>query len=112
MLQTGFSRYFRNNVGVARYTDEKGHKRVVRYGLANGSSDVIGWTTVRVTPEMVGRDVAIFTAIELKRGKDTLSEDQINFGRAVIAGGGIAMVASDHIDAGLRMKAEIQRITT
>ena len=39
-------RYFRNNVGVATYQNDS---RVV-YGLAPGSSDIIGWTTIAVTP--------------------------------------------------------------
>ena len=30
------------------------------------SSDLIGWTEVVITPEMVGKKVAIFTAIEVK----------------------------------------------
>lgn len=62
---------YRNNVGAC--TDETG--RLVRYGLANESaemnrhiksSDLIGFTPVVVTPEMVGRVVAIFTAVECK----------------------------------------------
>jgi hypothetical protein len=62
---------FRNNVGVLR--DERG--RPVRYGLANDSaqlnavlksSDLIGFRRVVITPEMVGRTVAVFTARECK----------------------------------------------
>lgn len=62
---------WRNNVGVL--TDKDG--RPVRYGLANDSkelnkvlksSDLIGWRTVTVTPDMVGRKVAIFVARECK----------------------------------------------
>ena len=34
---------------------------------ANGASDLIGFTTVEITPEMVGQKAAIFTAIEVKR---------------------------------------------
>lgn len=63
---------YRNNVGAC--TDESG--RVIRYGLANSSaqmnaaiksSDIIGITPVTITPEMVGRTVGVFTAIECKR---------------------------------------------
>lgn len=62
---------FRNNVGVL--TDKRGVP--VRYGLANESaavnerwksSDLIGWRTLTVTPEMVGRQVAVFVARECK----------------------------------------------
>jgi hypothetical protein len=64
-------RLWRNNVGVL--LDAKG--RPVRFGLANDtpalnaqykSADLIGWTTVTVTPDMVGRQVAIATARECK----------------------------------------------
>ena len=62
----------RNNVGAL--TDADG--RIVRYGLMNTSkqqneriksSDLIGITTVIITPEMVGQRVGIFTAVEVKR---------------------------------------------
>jgi len=62
---------WRNNVGVA-ITDNGRH---VRYGLCNEtakmnkeikSSDWIGITPVLITPEMVGKTVGLFTAIETK----------------------------------------------
>lgn len=62
----------RNNSGALK--DDTG--RVVRYGLGNvsrqhndkiKSSDLIGFTKVVITPEMVGQTVAIFTAIECKK---------------------------------------------
>lgn len=62
---------FRNNVGVL--TNERGVP--VRYGLANDSkalnanlksSDLIGWRTLTITPEMVGKGVAQFVSIECK----------------------------------------------
>lgn len=65
------SNLMRNNVGA--YEDDTG--RWVRYGLGNiskkhndeiKSSDLIGITTVTVTPDMVGMKFGIFTAIECK----------------------------------------------
>lgn len=62
---------WRNNVGVL--VDQTG--RPVRFGLANESpalnaalksSDLIGWRSVVVTPDMVGRTVAVFLAREVK----------------------------------------------
>lgn len=65
------SRLLRNNSGALKNEDGV----MVRYGLGNissrvnkqiKSSDLIGWTSVVITPEMVGKKVAIFTAIEVK----------------------------------------------
>ena len=61
----------RNNVGAAK--DLSG--RLIRYGLWNESkkmneeiksSDLMGATSIVITPEMVGRTVAVLTAIETK----------------------------------------------
>lgn len=71
------------------------------FGMTNGkplkgASDLCGWTTVKITPEMVGRDVAVFTAIETKRSSGgRTSPEQKNFVDVVRRGGGIAGVASD-----------------
>lgn len=108
-LQKGMSRFFRNNVGVATYKGADGNTRKVRYGLCPGSSDVIGWHSIEVTPEMVGGRIAVFTAIELKRGTDVLSREQFAFIRAVSEGGGIAGFVRDE-DAAARMVDEIVMI--
>lgn len=60
-----------------------------------GASDLNGWTTVEVTPEMVGKRVAIYTAIETKATKGGKKrEGQINFCDQVNAAGGIAGFAN------------------
>ena len=56
-------RMFRNTVGACA-TAAGGW---IQYGLSIGSSDLIGWRSVEVTPEMVGKRVAIFAAVEVKR---------------------------------------------
>ena len=62
----------RNNSGAC--IDETG--RLVRYGLGNiskkhsdqiKSADLVGITQVKITPEMVGRTLGVFTAIEVKK---------------------------------------------
>lgn len=62
----------RNNSGA--FTDATG--RTVRYGLGNTSkrlnenfksSDLIGITEVRITLDMVGKTLGVFTAIECKK---------------------------------------------
>ena len=101
-LAVGSAGYlWRNNSGAFR--DEKG--RWIRYGLANESkqfnevcksSDLIGITPVTVTPDMVGKTIGVFTAVECKQpGWKLLPSDkrgaaQLNFINLVRACGGIA----------------------
>ena len=83
---------FKNNVGKLR--DERGN--IVTFGLCKGSSDLIGWTPVIITPEMVGSKIAVFTAVEVKldkHGKYQATKEQKNFINAVKANGGYAGVA-------------------
>ncbi len=85
-------RLFRNNIGTAKY---KGGRRV-KYGICNpGGSDLIGWRIKTITPEMVGRRVAMFLAIETKTKKGRPSKKQLNFICRVLAAGGLAGVARD-----------------
>lgn len=72
--------------------------RPVHAGLFVGSSDLIGYTTVEVTPEMVGQKVAIFTAIEVKAKGKKASPEQQNFINAVKHAGGLAGVARKEAD--------------
>ena len=88
-------RIFRNNVGVLK--DENGQR--IRYGLCNGSSDLIGWTPVTIRPEHVGRTMAVFTAIEVKTPKGRPTQAQTAFIDAVSRGGGIAAVARSDAEA-------------
>lgn len=82
-------RAFRNNVG--KFQDATG--RWVTYGVCNpGGSDLIGWTPVVVTQEMVGQRVAVFTAVECKTGRLQPTKEQARFISAVQAAGGIARV--------------------
>ena len=87
---------FRNNVGMAKTEDG----RQIRYGLIKGSSDLIGWTPVVITQDMVGMTVGIFTAIEVKslKGKGP-TEAQENFIRQVNNAGGIAGIARTEQEA-------------
>lgn len=65
--------------------------RPLHAGLCEGSSDIVGWKSVTITPDMVGRRVALFLAGEVKNpngGK--LREAQRNFLRVVSEAGGLA----------------------
>lgn len=65
--------------------------RRVRAGLeCPGSGDLIGWTSVTITPEMVGKNIALFTSVEVKTDDGKPSYDQINFIANVQMAGGIA----------------------
>jgi hypothetical protein len=85
----GLVRLYRNNCGVLQ--DRRGVP--VRYGLQPGSSDLIGWRTVTITPEMVGQQVAVFTSIEVKTPTGRIRPEQQQWLDAVQAAGGIAGVA-------------------
>lgn len=90
------ARLFRNNIG--RYRDGAGN--YVQYGLANpGGSDLIGWTPIKITSDMVGLTLAQFTAIEVKSDVGRLSKHQIAFIEAVQISGGIAVCARSVSDA-------------
>jgi hypothetical protein len=60
-----------------------------------GQSDLIGWRTITITPDMVGCRVAVFTAIEVKREKGgRTSAAQTHWMEQVQRAGGIAGVAN------------------
>jgi len=96
------TRLFRNNTGMAWQGKILDHSngilvlkdpRPIHFGLGRvGSSDLIGWHTVTITPEMIGRPVAVFLAIEGK-DKTTLTQEQKNFIVQVQYAGGISGVA-------------------
>ena len=86
----GDCRLLRNNVGVA--VTKTGS--VVRFGLAVGSSDLIGWTPTIVTEDMVGKRIAIFVSVEVKKSpRQKPTQAQADFLDAVKKAGGIALVA-------------------
>ena len=91
---SGEVRLFRNNTGALM--DMQG--RLVKFGLCKGSSDLIGFKSVTITPDMVGQKIAGFSAIEVKdKGKVTV--DQKNFINIINNAGGYAGVAKNVNDA-------------
>lgn len=94
-------RLFRNNVGTAwagvivaktSSTITLREARPLHAGLCVGSSDLIGWTTVEITEDMVGDKVAVFTAIEVKAGNTKTTDAQANFVDQVNNAGGFASI--------------------
>lgn len=59
-------------------------------GTPAGYSDGTGWTPIAVTPQMVGEQIAVFTAGEAKAPNGRASAEQLNFIDQVIKAGGIA----------------------
>jgi hypothetical protein len=87
-LGSGPVRLWRNNVGALR--DERG--RLVSYGLCPGSSDLIGLRRLRVGPEHLGQELAVFCALEIKSQRGRPSAEQQRFLAQVGAMGGLAGV--------------------
>ena len=80
----------RNNRGMFLTIDGK---RKVRAGLdAPGSSDGIGWCSKIITPDMVGKRVAVFLAVEAKH-ESRISPAQQHFIDEVNRAGGIGLIA-------------------
>ena len=64
-----------------------------------GMSDLMGWTEVTITPDMVGRKVPVFTSLEVKADKGRVRSAQLAWLTAVDAAGVIAGVARSVDDA-------------
>jgi len=72
--------------------------RIFHAGLIKGSSDLIGWKTTEITQDMVGKKIAIFTAVEVKTPRGKPSDEQINFINQVNNNGGIATIMKSEND--------------
>lgn len=99
---------FRNNVGKAWTGDAMNlpdgsvlirNPRILHAGLCKGSSDLIGWRSVTVTPDMIGQQVAVFSAIEVKGPRGRATPEQVHFINTVISAGGFGCVAKSASDA-------------
>ncbi len=90
-------RIFRNNVGQTIYKDKFGKKRIVRYGLAKGSGDLIGIKPITITPDMVGQTIGQFVSIEVKQPhkKNNTTTEQKAWRDMVNTQGGLAVIAWD-----------------
>lgn len=105
-------RIFRNNVGAAwvgkskRFTHAQTvnvksgdvlvqQARFFEAGLCTGSSDLIGLESLVVTPEMVGKNIAIFVAVEVKVPGGSVRKEQVNFLEMVNKMGGKGIICRD-----------------
>ena len=85
---------YRNNRGCARTDDG----RFIRFGIPEPKGrekpedkkggDRIGFDEVVITPDMVGKKIAVFTSIEVKGDGDRLKPGQVSWHNFVINHGG------------------------
>lgn len=138
-LSSEGARVFRNNVGQAwtglakvirksgTYYCEEGdvivkHARRFHGGLEVKSSDIIGWTPVEITENMVGKTVAVFTGIEVKSdekkasaavtSKQAHEKGQQNFCAAIRLSGGFSGFAGSEdqaLDIIRSQRSELER---
>jgi len=97
-------RLFRNNVGLGwtgRPVPVKGTNHVllqnakrIRFGLAIGSSDLVGIRPVKITADMVGTTIGQFVAREIKTPKGHATSEQIDFVLMVNRLGGDGLIIS------------------
>ena len=94
-------RLFRNNIGIGFQgnvlVEENGkiilaNARRIRFGLQEFSGDLIGWKSMKITPDMVGLTVAVFVSEEVKSPTGRIGEGQKNWTAQVIKAGGIAKI--------------------
>lgn len=99
------ARVCRNDNGVGYREDGSRFS----YGLGPGTSDAVGMVSALVTPEMVGRRLAVALVIETKgTAKTRTSDKQRAFLRCVADAGGLAIKARE-IDGVLRLIEAAQR---
>ena len=100
-------RAFRNQCGAL---PDPRTGRLVTFGLARGSADLIGWRTITITPDMVGTRLAVFTSIEVKTATGRVRPEQQAWLEAVHQAGGIAIIARSVPDAELALSPTCQPI--
>ena len=105
---SGKATLFRNNVGTAWIGDTSKLKdgsvlirnpRIFHAGLCEGSSDLIGWRSLTITPDMVGQTVAVFAALEVKSKTGRATAGQKNFCARVKEAGGFAGIVKSPDEA-------------
>lgn len=94
----------------------KNYLRLVQAGLdANGSSDLIGFAPVVITPAMVGKTIAVFMCAEVKKPEwksptGKTEKEQENFIRFINSQGGIGFFINNSQDLKKRVDEYIERL--
>lgn len=97
------ARLFRNQIGRYRLArpgcmECQRFGRVIASGLAVGSPDLVGWHSVTIGPEHLGKTLAVFVGVEAKREDGRLSEEQRAFLAALARAGAVAGVVRSVAD--------------
>jgi len=88
-------RIFKNVAGLF-YTRDG---RPVKAGLMNGFSDLVGYKSVVITPDMVGQKLAVIVTLEVKTPTGRVKPEQQNFIDQVKKAGGIAGIVRSEQEA-------------
>jgi len=92
---TGETRLWRNSIGQA-----KTKWGIIKYGIpGEGGSDLLGFKTITIKPEHIGKKIAVFAAVECKSQTGKPSPAQINFIKYIRESGGLAGIARSTEDA-------------
>jgi len=84
--------------------------RHITMGLTTGGSDLIGWTPIEITQEMVGKTVAVFSAVEVKTPKRKATQKQLQFIERVTQAGGFACVAYSEKESKEKFEEYLNRL--
>lgn len=101
------ARLFRINLGHG-WTGDKiirgpGYIKIInprpfKNTLPSGFPDTLGFTMVKITPEMVGKELPVFTMVEVKTGDGTVRKnqrEQIEIGKGFNCIAGVARCEDD-----------------
>lgn len=80
--------------------------RPLHAGLVKGSGDGIGWRTITITPDMVGKPIAQFLSIETKTRGGQIRPEQATWAKNVHAAGGKAIIARSAEQAVVEIQQE------
>lgn len=105
-LSTGNVRLWRTNAGMgwAGRAMRQGSTVVIQnarplHAMPEGWPDLTGFVSVTITPDMVGRTVAIFAAPEIKAARGVIKESQKSFREMFLSMGAIAGICRSVDDA-------------
>lgn len=90
-------RMFRTNSGMAwaGKSVKKGDITLIKnarpfHGMPEGWPDLTGWTEIEITPDMIGKKIAVFTTVEVKAtGKIKAESEQGKFRDLILRMGGL-----------------------